>query len=212
MAPYGATPPAAEEVKPLRGLSMGAPGFGTLCATACVQRVEEMCMATSMHACMHAWRSSRVCMCRAAQCRALCGRLRVHGGDRRCTPGWRCCCCCAAADGSGGGGTHQQHSTRQLHKCCATTNQHTARLQPLLSQHLVACRVAPLLTHQEAFEGLEVCDDAVVHHHKLVGGARHVRVGVEGGGGAVGGPSRVRNAAVHVEHIGQVDLRAGGRD
>ena len=48
--------------------------------------------------------------------------------------------------------------------------------------------------HQEVLERLEVGDDAVVDHHKLVRGVRDVRVRVGRGGRAVRGPARVRDA------------------
>ena len=54
-----------------------------------------------------------------------------------------------------------------------------------------------------------VGDDAVVHHEKLVGGIGGVWVAVVSGGGPVGGPARVPDAAVVLEvHIAvQVLLR-----
>jgi hypothetical protein len=60
--------------------------------------------------------------------------------------------------------------------------------------------------HQELLEALVVGDDAVVHHHKLLGIVRNVRVAVDGRRRAVGGPAGVGDAHMVLVHLADIQL------
>lgn len=59
--------------------------------------------------------------------------------------------------------------------------------------------------YQKVFEGVVVCDDAIVDHHKLVGWVRDVGVGVSRGWGTVGCPAGVGDADLGIDDGVEVD-------